>query len=531
MRKAIRISVFVIVAVATLATATAQPQITSNGVLNAASTALIGFPNSSIAQGSIFSIYGSGLGPTSSPTLAYPLQTTLGGVSVQITSGNLTLGALPIFVGPNQINAVLPGGTPTGSATVTVTYNGETSNAAAFQVITSSFGIFTVGATGFGAGVITGANNQLYSLNSPAHPGDAATIWGTGIGASPGDDGSAPPQQIDMPNLSLSVYIGTQPVTVTYRGRSGFTGEDQINFVMPAGITGCYVPVAVEIGNVVSNFVTMPVAPTGLPCPDPAMAAPPVITGNVALSRSTNTGFPIANGSIDINGTTDFGGAWFGYPVPFALLDPVANLLPLLPTGTCGGGISFVYFFDILGNTFDAGPAVTVTGPNGSEQIPLALEGFLYAAQLGGGSGATAEPLFLDPGAYTVSAPGGTEAQPFPNVGPFSQTFSILPFTWTNRSDITTVDRSASLDVTWTGGDPNSTVQIIGAVNGTGFECNANTSDQHFTIPAFTLLSLPGSSGGALGISTTSTTPFTAAGITSGTISSTVAIQQNVTYQ
>jgi uncharacterized protein (TIGR03437 family) len=94
-------------------------------------------------------------------------------------------------------------------------------------------------------------------VNSPATPGDIATIWGTGIGASPGDNGAAPPQQIDMPNLPLSVYVGTQAASVSYRGRAAFTGEDQINFVVPAGITGCYVPVTVQIGNIVSNFVTM----------------------------------------------------------------------------------------------------------------------------------------------------------------------------------------------------------------------------------------------------------------------------------
>jgi uncharacterized protein (TIGR03437 family) len=70
-----------------LATAAAQPpQIAANGVLNAASNAFVGLPKSSIAQGSIFSIYGTNLGSATSPALALPLQTTLGGVSVQIAS-------------------------------------------------------------------------------------------------------------------------------------------------------------------------------------------------------------------------------------------------------------------------------------------------------------------------------------------------------------------------------------------------------------------------------------------------------------
>ena len=169
-----------------------------------------------------------------------------------------------------QINAILPASTPVGSATIAVTYNGQTSNAVSLQVIASSFGIFAAYSISTGSGIITGASHQLYSVNVPANPGDVATLWGTGIGASSGDDGSAPPPQIDMPNLPLSVYVGSQAATVTYRGRGPFTGEDQINFVVPAGITGCFVPVAVEIGNIVSNFVTMPIAPAGQSVPIPS---------------------------------------------------------------------------------------------------------------------------------------------------------------------------------------------------------------------------------------------------------------------
>jgi uncharacterized protein (TIGR03437 family) len=314
MKPITRLAIFGMVLVANAA---AQPQIAANGVLNAASNALVGRPNSSIAQGSIFTIYGTNLGPSSSPALAYPLQTTLGGVSVLIRSRGIALNAIPVFVGPKQINAVLPGSTPIGAAaTLTVDYNGQTSNAASFQVIANSFGIFALNSTGQGAGVITGANYQLYSANSPAHPGNSATIWGSGIGASPGGDGTAPPQPIDMTNLPLSVYVGTQAATVTYRGRGGFTGEDQINFVTPSGITGCYVPVAVEIGNIVSNFATMPIAPAGQSCPDPAPPIPTfanpgsAFTGNIGLGRSIMIGSSTS--------TTDLAEANFGAPQTLA---------------------------------------------------------------------------------------------------------------------------------------------------------------------------------------------------------------------
>jgi uncharacterized protein (TIGR03437 family) len=428
------LSIFAIVLAAPGGT---QPQIAANGVLNAASNAPVGLPNSSIAQGSIFTIYGSNLGPSSSPALAYPLQPTLGGVSVQVTSGSTTVSAIPIFVGTQQINAVLPGSTPIGSATLTVTYKGQTSSAVSLQVIANSFGIFTVGSVSNWVGIITGASHQLYSVNSPANPGDTATLWSTGIGASPGDDGSAPPPEIDMPNLPLSVYVGSQAATVTYRGRGGFTGEDQINFVIPSGITDCYVPVAVEIGNIVSNFVTIPIAPAGQSCPDPLIFEIGRPSGQSRCRGGTTIGATTT--------TTDSGQARFGTPF-FAGSLSVLNL----PPETCIGGVTIEMFTEDPFSSLDAGPSISITGPNGSRQLARPN----YSAQLGGGSGANAQPLFLNAGAYTVSGPGGAD------VGPFSQIFNIpQPLTWTNQGDIRAVDRSDGLEVAWAGGDPNGTVQ------------------------------------------------------------------------
>jgi hypothetical protein len=127
---------------------------------------------------------------------------------------------------------------------------------------------------------------------------------------------------------------------------------------------------------------------------------------------------------------------------------------------------------------------------------------------------------------YTASGPGGTD------VGPFSQNFTIpQPLTWTNQDSIGTVDRSTGLDVTWTGGDPNGTVQIT---DENGLICNAKISDQHFTIPAFALLSVAPTSGtstSGLVLGAVSTTALAASGISSGTINSVVLIGKTVTYE
>ena len=64
------------------------PQISYRGVLNAADFLPAGLPGGSIARGSIFSIFGANLGPANSPALAFPLSTTLGGVSARVTGSS-----------------------------------------------------------------------------------------------------------------------------------------------------------------------------------------------------------------------------------------------------------------------------------------------------------------------------------------------------------------------------------------------------------------------------------------------------------
>ena len=538
------------------AMAMAQPSVAKNGILNAASVAYVGLPNSSIAQGSIFSIYGTNLGPTTNPSqTSFPLQATLGDVSVTVTSGGTSVPAVPVYVAPFQVNAILPSNTPIGGATLTVTYNGQTSTPTPFQVVASSPGIVAINSAGYGPGVITDANPipNAYGLTYSAHPGDVSIIWTTGIGPVQGDE-FAGPLPGDMPNLGLGVYVGNVKANVTYRGRSGCcVGEDQIVFTVPQGVLGCYVPVAVQIGTVVSNFVTMPIAPPGTnTCSDPGGPTTSQLSqfaqqgtvsiGDVSLIRSTTT-TTLPSGTT--TSTTDTGSASF-VKYNFAQLNLTNNPFQVYTTGSCTvivfRGSSGTTTGVIQPTTLDAGSAITVNGPNGSKQLPKGASGF-YFAQLAGQSGATTLPPYLDAGPYTVSGPGGND------VGSFSQSLTIsTPLTWTNQDSVSTITRSTGQSLTWSGGDPNSTVEIIGTsfVQGTGgsdtvganFICAAPDSAGQFTIPASVLLSLPASQSvggtilsGNLSLETIASTPFTAHGIDIGTVSSIVSIGKSVTYQ
>ncbi|HLK18534.1 MAG TPA: hypothetical protein VKT81_06235 [Bryobacteraceae bacterium] len=540
----------------------AQPTVYDRGVVNADSLVPVGLPNSSIAQGSIFSVFGTNLGPAKSPGLSFPLQTTLGGTSIQVTVGGTSVAAIPLFVGPGQINAILPSKTPTGSASLVVTTAAGASAPASFNVVAHSFGINSVNQSGSGPGIVDDHNYKLVTLNSAAQAGDTVIIWGTGLGGVSGDE-AAGPLPGNQPNIPVKVYIGTKPATLTYQGRSGCcAGVDQIAAQIPAGVTGCYVPVAVQIGDIVSNWVTTSIAAPNANrvCSDTnGLSASQLAAiekvgsgsfGSINLDRSSTTSTlppPLGTGSPQTT-TSDSGSASF-FKYTADQLVSSASPFQVTAIGTC-----FVFTFTRQNMSFpnpvaptylDAGVPITVKGPNGSKTLALVQKG-IYSSELGGGSGPAAGPLFLDAGAYTVTGVGGAD------VGPFTANLTIPPvLTWTNEDSVNTVNRANGQLITWTGGDPNGTVIITGdsiqfgsnpdgsdAVGGF-FTCTAPDSDHQFTIPPPVLLSLPPSSVipdlpislGNLSVGIGLYGTFTAKGIDVGLITSSESSGKGVTYQ
>src|SRR5438105_15012762 len=142
------LSIMITASAATMAYA--QPAIGSGGVLNAASYAFEGLPNSAIAQGSIFVVFGTALGPPPpsgqvATSASFPLPTVLPastGTSIDVTVNGTTVHALMIYTSPTQIAAVLPSNTPVGTGTITVNYNGQASASAPITVVANSVGIF-----------------------------------------------------------------------------------------------------------------------------------------------------------------------------------------------------------------------------------------------------------------------------------------------------------------------------------------------------------------------------------------------------
>jgi uncharacterized protein (TIGR03437 family) len=541
--------------------AVAQPTVA--GVVNAASFAKQALPNSGIAQGSIFSIFGTALGPSAAvKASSFPLPTKLGGTSVSVTVNGTTVDAIIFFTVAGQVNALMPSKTPVGNGTLTVTYNGQTSAPAPVSVVPSTFGIFSINSSGSGPGVFTDGANQVNSFTLAANPGEILNIWGTGLGAISGDD-AMPPTTGNITANSPSVYVGGVQVTPTYHGRSGCcSGVDQIQIQIPQNVTGCGVPVAVQIGDTVSNFVTISTAETGKVCSDTTTGLSGSLFSQFVTSGSASLGFvnllrtvstttlppPLGTG-MPTTSTTDLGTAAFQKDI-FASLGISGLPFQYTNFGACtvfnfsGQSAKVTGSFQQTG--LDAGSVVTVAGPNGTQQLaPIPTVVGDYFATLGGTS--TGEgPLYLSPGSYTVSASGGKD------VGPFSVTFPVpQTLTWTNEDSIDTIARASGLNITWSGADPNSFVLIEGSsltgtdladILGGGFVCVAKASDGHLSVPSVVTLALPPSSVIDLGgVSFPTATlsvgsfalpvKFSATGLDYAFAESSVLISKSVTFQ
>ncbi len=97
---------------------------------------------------------------------------------------------------------------------------------------------------------------------------------------------------MNIPNLSLSLYIGGAKAEVSYQGRSGCCiGEDQIVFKVPDDApVGCAVPLLVQIGGALSNSVWIPVAKGSRDC-TPVNAALASVTIEQAVMSGNSISF------------------------------------------------------------------------------------------------------------------------------------------------------------------------------------------------------------------------------------------------
>ena len=110
---------------------------------------------------------------------------------------------------------------------------------------------------------VSDSNQPYNSLVQPAAPGQVITIWATGLGPVTFPDNVAPTAgNVAAP---VTVTLGGQSASVMYSGRSPCcAGVDQVVATIPANVPlGCWVPLTVKAGGVVSNTATMAIAASG----------------------------------------------------------------------------------------------------------------------------------------------------------------------------------------------------------------------------------------------------------------------------
>ena len=185
--------------------------LTISDVVNAGNRIPSGFPSYGVAQGSLFAIIGTGLGPDQSQQASFPLPTTdgLAGVTVQVAVGGTTVNAIMVYAWAYEVGAILPSSTPTGTGTVTINNNGLTATAP-ITVVLSAFGAFsldyysgTQAAAAFNIGGDGSTTlNYLSAPGQSAQPGQDVLISGTGLGAISSDETQSGatdvPQHVDQ---------------------------------------------------------------------------------------------------------------------------------------------------------------------------------------------------------------------------------------------------------------------------------------------------------------------------------------------
>ncbi|HEY6340073.1 MAG TPA: hypothetical protein VIY49_01160 [Bryobacteraceae bacterium] len=499
----------------------AAPTITA--VQNNYSYLIPGTPNYAIAPGALFILKGTGMAAAGTQPQLWnlsqgPLPLTspaANGTSVSVTVGTTNVNCGIYYVSPTQVAAVLPSTTPTGSATFTITYNGQSGSISNIPIGTSAMGLDTLYPIAVGEAVATdNTTGNLITYAASASWNEVVVLWGSGLGGdTANDDRSYPAHQDNLSYLS-ALYVGGVQAQILYQGRSQYPGVDQVDIVIPTGVSGCFVGITAVSGSgaaqVVSSTVTLPVEQNGGACSDSNLSVtatlftmlenlPSVRTAVIQMNeRLTATGAyagpASANGTF-FNGSAGQYGDGYGsasYGSCF-VSEPIT-----VPPGGFNGGSTYL----------NAG-TLTVTGASPSPFAVPAVQQGVYQGIFGAN--------YTFPSGQSFSASNGNGAA---SVGGFSVTFPApsAPLVWTNPP--ATVTRSQGVTVNWTGGDPTADVEISGTYSTATltmfFNCYAPVSAHTFTVPSYITLSIPSGNGYLTLIQGTQPVLFSATGLDYG---------------
>jgi uncharacterized protein (TIGR03437 family) len=215
-----------------------------------------------LAQGSIFSIYGESLSPTTASGPAPPMATQIGDTSVEVNGSKVPL----FYVSPFLINAQLPFNAALGMAQVRVIRNGVATPIETVEIVATYPDLME-----YGTKWAVAVNEHDRAVNSEATPakiGSYAVLYFTGAGvvSPPLVAGEAAPlSPLSNPvlpsKLTLTKNGVTTEVPLAFIGHTPTTaGLLQANFQIPNLPAGVY-SLVLTIGGTESNAVKFALAP------------------------------------------------------------------------------------------------------------------------------------------------------------------------------------------------------------------------------------------------------------------------------
>lgn len=200
-----------------------------------------------VAPGGFVSIYGSNLATSiASAALPYPL--TLGGVSVNVGMNPVAIQ----YVSPGQINIIFPAAAP---GPLLLGVGNDTGTFYTTVMVGSAVpSIFSLDGSGTGpAAALNALSGAIVGTSAPLRAGtDYVELFLTGLGATTMQNG------LEYAQANVTLTIGGQNCPVLYAGRApGYSGLDQVNCQIPAGLSGTTLPVVITAAGRVSNTVTL----------------------------------------------------------------------------------------------------------------------------------------------------------------------------------------------------------------------------------------------------------------------------------
>jgi uncharacterized protein (TIGR03437 family) len=226
--------------------------------------------SSKVAALELVSLYGNGIGvnpPVNGQVVNGAFTSSLGGIQVLFDG----IPAPLLYVGPNQINLVVPQTVPqssSGSSQTTIRISGPngTVSGPALFVNPSQPEVFANTQTG--TALATNQDGTPNSASNPARQGTVIALWATGTGLTPaprpdGAIASPPWQMVKTPVVVLDGAVTSQEVVYAGEAPGLVQGMAQINFRLTSALPPATLasPFRLQAGTALSSQFLIYVAP------------------------------------------------------------------------------------------------------------------------------------------------------------------------------------------------------------------------------------------------------------------------------